>query len=357
MQKQVTKEATIIYVGIDVHLKSWKVTLASRHSELKNFSQEPSPETLANYLKKNYPGATYKAVYEAGVFGFNSCRRLREMGVHCEMVHPMDVPTTNKEKQQKTDKIDSRKLARLLRNHEFEFIYIPPVKLEADRTILRQRFAIVADLSRTKNRIKSLLMQFSIEIPDAFKGGPSRHWSKNYIEWLKQISLQQLAIRHVLDQYIAIGQSMRENLLVINRRIKQLSLENDYQLNYNWLISIPGIGMITAMSLILELGDINRFKTLDKLCNFIGLVPSMHGSGDKMRTGKIVRRGRRSIKVMLIEASWQLVRHDPAMTFKFEQLCLTMPKNKAIIRIARKLVARIRYVLKNQKAYQLGLVK
>ena len=154
-----------IYVGIDYHKKSWKVTNIGDQYEHKTMSQNPSPEILASYLKRNFPGASYHAVYEAGFSGFKSCRALRDLGVNCMVTHAADVPTNEKERLQKTDKADSRKLARSLRNGELKAVHVPEPWLEADRALLRQRFRIMKDVSRTKNRIKSLLFQFGIEVP------------------------------------------------------------------------------------------------------------------------------------------------------------------------------------------------
>lgn len=144
------------YVGIDYHKKSWKVTILGEHYEHKSMSQNPDPQVLATYLNKNFPGGNYHAVYEAGFSGFKSCRELNDLGIDCIVIHPADVPTSRKEKLQKTDKADSRKLARSLRSNVLEAIHIPDRQLEADRALLRQRFRIMKEVSRTKNRVKSL---------------------------------------------------------------------------------------------------------------------------------------------------------------------------------------------------------
>jgi transposase len=83
----------------------------------------------------------------------------------------------------------------------------------------------------------------------------------------------------------------------------------------------------------------------------------MYGSGEKMQTGKMLKRGRKELKIMLIEASWVAIRKDPALMLKFNQLSKRMHKNKAIIRIARKMLSRIRFVLQNQQSYELSIVK
>jgi transposase len=346
-----------IYVGIDCHKKNWTVTILGEQYEHKTMSQNPDPDILASYLRRNFPGAKYNAVYEAGFNGFYSCRRLKELGVNCNVIHAADVPTSNKEKIQKIDPVDSRKLARSLRSKEFESIHIPEPSLEADRALVRQRFRVMKDVTRTKARVRSLLFQFNISVPDRFTLGQTRNWSKIYINWLKELQIEYESLKHTLDNYIRIGELQRKELLTVNRQLRSLSQIDAYRGNYNLLISIPGIGFLTSMTFLVQIGDIRRFKLLDDLCDYIGLVPMMHGSGDKMYTGKLINRGRKELKIMIIEASWDAVRLDPALMARFNELTRRMNKNKAIIRIARKLVSRMRYVLMTQEAYKLGLTE
>ncbi len=345
------------FIGIDAHKKSWKVSIFGEQYEHKTFSQNPDPDLLASYMKKNFPGGNYKSVYEAGFSGFESCRKLNQHGLDCIVIHPADVPTSMKERLQKTDKVDSRKLARSLRAREIEAIDIPTKKLEADRALVRQRFRLVKDISRTKNRVKSLLFQFGIDIPEQFTSAQTRHWSKVYLNWLKELTIEEPSLKHVFDNYVHIGEILRKELLSLNRQVREMSREETYKNNYNLLISVPGISLMTGMTILTQLGDIRRFKRLDDLCNYVGLVPRMYGSGDKMRTGKMVKRGRKELKIMLIEASWQAIRKDPALMAKFNDLSKKMNKNKAIIRIARKLLNRIRYVLVNQHEYVLSVIE
>ncbi len=360
MRRQITKKSfneQSFFVGIDYHKKSWKVTILGEQYEHKTMSQNPDPDLLASYLNKNFPGGNYYAVYEAGFSGFESCRKLNQLGIDCIVIHPADVPTSQKEKLQKTDKADSRKLARALRSNEFEAIHVPEQKLEADRALIRQRFRLVKDVSRTKNRIKSLLFQFGIIIPERFSEAQTRHWSKVYINWLKELSVNHKSLRLVLDNYICIGESQRKELLLVNKQVRELSLTEAYYNSYKLLLSIPGIGLMTAMTFLVQIGDVGRFVTLDDLCNYIGLVPRMYSSGEKIQTGKMIKRGRKELKIMLIEASWEAIRKDPALMLKFNELAKRMHKNKAIIRIARKMLSRMRFVIKNQVQYELSIIK
>ena len=360
MLTKVTKETfkdQSFYIGIDYHKKSWKVTILGEHYEHKTMSMDPRPKILTNYLQRNFPGADYTAVYEAGFSGFEACRQLNKLGVDCKVIHPADVPTSQKEREQKTDKADSRKLARSLRSNELEGIHIPDRKLEADRALLRQRFRIVKDISRTKNRVKSLLFQFGIEIPERFTSYQTRHWSKNYINWLRDLEIEERSLKQTIETYVNIGLKLRAELLLITKQVKALSQESYYKKNYGLLIGIPGIGITSAMTLLVQLGDISRFKRIDDLCNYIGLVPKMYASGERTVTGKMIKRGRKELKILLIEASWQAIRKDPALMAKFNELALRMNKNKAIIRIARKILSRIRHILLNQVEYELGVVQ
>ena len=270
------------------------------------------------------------------------------------MGHAADIPSSQKEKLQKNDKADSRKLAKILRGKAIEAIHVPDRKLESDRALVRQRFKIVKDLSRIKNRVKSLLFQFGIQIPDRFTAAQTRHWSKVYINWLKELLIEHESLKQTLDNYIRLGEMQRKELLLINRQVRDLSQTNAYQKNFNLLISIPGIGLMAAMTFLVQIGDIRRFKSLDDLCNYLGLVPMMHSSGEKVVTGKMLKRGRKELKIMLIEASWVAIRKDPALMAKFNNLAKRMNKNKAIIRIAKSLLNRIRFVLTHHEKYELG---
>lgn len=344
------------YIGIDLHKKNWKVTILGQEFEHKTMSQDPNPKLLASYMYRNFPGGNYYAVYEAGFSGFQSCRKLRKLGIDCIVINPADVPTSRKEKLQKTDKADSRKLARSLRGGELEGIHIPDRVQEADRSLLRQRFRFAKDLARTKNRVKSLLYQFDIKIPERFSDAQSRHWSRVYMDWLKGLDIKEEALKQTLDNYIRFGEVLRKELLQLNRQVRKLSQTPTYQKNFQLLLSVPGVGLMIAMFFLVEIGQISRFKTQDELNNYIGLVPSMYGSGDKMRTGKIVKRGKKKLKIMLIEASWIAIRKDPVLMAKYYKLKKRMSGHKAIIRIARKMLGRIRHILEHQTEYVINTI-
>ena len=138
-RKELSFEGQKIFIGIDVHLKSWSVTLMSETTQLKKFSQDPDPDALYAHLVRNYPKAEYYSVYEAGFCGFWIHYRFTELGIRNIVVNPADVPTTVGEKLRKTDAVDSGKLARSLRAGELKGIYVPENKSLEIRSLIRLR--------------------------------------------------------------------------------------------------------------------------------------------------------------------------------------------------------------------------
>lgn len=337
------------YIGIDTHLKSWTVTIRSTHIEYKTFSMNPSAEELNRYLSKNYPDGVFNIVYEAGFSGFWPCRQLSQLGLNCIVVNPADVPTSNKEKTNKSDPIDSRKLARELENGSLTGIYVPSIEHEQLRALMRLRYRLVQNQTRVKNRIKGLLYNYGISIPNEHRSTP--RWSGYFIHWLKSVRLDSTAGNFTLHNLIEQLEQIREHQKLVLSQLRTEAKEPEIQPIINSLISVPGIAFITAMSLYTELIDMNRFSNLDKLCAFIGLVPSTHSSGETEYTKGISFRHNKFLRPLMIESSWVALRVDPALSLRFHELCRLMPKQKAIIRIAKKLLRRIRHVWLNQDEY------
>jgi transposase len=123
------------------------------------------------------------------------------------------------------------------------------------------------------------------------------------------------------------------------------------------ILSIPGIGEINAAIILFELQDIGRFKTFDNLCSYVGLIPDTDDSGETKRNKGLTHRRNTYLREALIESSWVLIKKDPAMLMKYKEYCKRMHKNKAIIKIARHLLARINYVLRKKTEYVSGVLQ
>ena len=340
-----------IYVGIDSHLKSWKVTLMSDEMELRSFTQPPESEILVKFLTKNYPGATYKCVYEAGFAGYEPQRIMNRYGVDCIVINPLDVPTSDKEKRTKSDQVDSRKLARALKNNDLKGIYIPPIDQQESRSLLRVRSRISRDSTRIKNRIKFYLMFFHVSIPKEYS---SSKWSTGFIDWLSKLEFNgysQKAFTLLLEEL----KMLKALETQATSYLKELSEDIRYKEDIALLMTIPGVGRLTALVLLTELGDINRFKSIKNLCSYCGLIPDSRSSGESSYIGRNTRRGNAYLKHVLVECAWMSIRYDPALLLFYKESIKTMEANKAIIKVTRKLLNRIRFVLKTKTSYVNGV--
>ena len=345
-----------VFTGIDVHLKSWTVSIYTEELFHKKFTQPPQVDVLRNYLDRNFPNATYYSVYEAGFSGFWAHYELLEMGINNIVVNAADVPTSQKEKLHKNDNVDSQKLARSLRNGELKGIYVPVLATLHERSLVRCRATLVKDMSRYKQRIKSFLYFHGIVYPPQFEDS-NKHWSSRFMRWLKEdIKLYHPQGQETLNLLIVQAEKQRELLLDTTRKVRVLSRTDKYAHNMKLLRSIPGIGLITAITLLTEIEDLSRFKNTDHLASFVGLVPGSHSSGEKIKDTEMTFRGHFSIKRSLIESSWIAARRDPALNMAYHQYVQRMDANKAIIRIARKMLNRIYFVLTKQQEYVKGIV-
>jgi transposase len=342
------------FVGVDTHLKNWKVTVRFNSIELKTFSMNPSPTELVKYLKKNYPGGIYHIVYEAGFCGFWAFRDFRKLGIDCIIVNPADVPTSNKEKVNKNDHIDSRKLARELENGSLKSIYVPDIFHEELRHLMRLRYRIIQNQTRTKNRIKALLHTQGIHIPIHFTG--NSRWSASFIKWLHNINLNTQAGQFTLENLILQLQQLRENNKNILSQLRLQAKQNNIAPVINALLSVPGVGFITAMTLYTEIIDIKRFSNQSRLAAFVGLVPSIRSSDDNIYNNGISFRKNKFLRPIMIEAAWTAIKSDPALTLKYRELTNRMKPKLAIIKIAKKLLKRIRHVWIYQEDYVYSLV-
>ena len=341
------------YIGLDVHKKNWSVTIRTQNVKMRTFSMNPNPSELHHHLQKNYPGGNYYTVYEAGFCGFWIHRQLEALGIHNIVINPADVPTTNKEKRTKRDHVDSAKLARELANGSLEAIYVPDPLSEAFRSLVRLRHKQISHRTRIRNRIKSYLHFLGINCPKDV----SERWSLEYMDWLKNLSFPYPCNDDYLGSCLQDMEYTQQQIKKTENQIKVYVQQEPIQSIINkYLMSVPGIGFIIAVSLYAELIDINRFPNFNNLASYIGLVPDTYATGDKERILGITQRKNRHLRQYLIEAAWIAVEHDPALLLAFEQLAGRMKKQEAIVRIAKKLLNRIYHVWKNKQEYVKAVV-
>lgn len=335
-----------VFVGLDVHKRSWIVVIVTEQVNFKTFTQPPEVGLLVSYLHRHFPNATYHCVYEAGYCGYWIHDELRAHGIDCIVINPADVPTTDKEKKHKTNKVDGRKLARSLRNGELSPIYVPSRAAREDRTLVRSRHMFVSKQTRCKNQIKALLSFYGIPVPEDIT---DRHWSARYVMWLQSLTLQSPSGTHSLKALLAELAHLRQSILDTTRAIRALARSEPYVVNVRNLTTIAGISTLVAMILLTEIVTLERFRSLDHLACFVGLVLGEQSSGDDRTIVGMTKRKNPYLRWILTESAWVAIRHDESLALAFNTLSRRMPRNQAIVRIARKLLNRVRFVLKHQQ--------
>ena len=341
-----------LYVGIDVHKIRWQVAVSYEGLVLTNTSIEGNADALICHLRKRYGEASFHCVYESCAWGFTLCRCLWAAGMDCIIVNPADIPGTDKERRSKTDRIDARKLSIHLAAGLLQPIHIPSEKLQQQRSLIRLRKKLWGDLVRSKNRLKSELKFHGIRIPEKFDNA---NWSHNFLSWIDEQAHKDQDLQDTLMLMLEQVQLLRALLLKTERKLRQLMRSDDFKHKSRTLRSIPGIGPLTAMLLLLEVNDVRRFKSFDALNRFVGLCPDSHSSGEIQKHTGISKRKHNQLRSVLVEASWQLIRQDPAMMDYYQQLIKRMKGQQAIVRVARKLLRKIRSVMVSDQMYVSGI--
>ena len=337
-----------IFVGIDLHKINWHVTIRTADVELFSGSIRGDWEVLRILLRR-YKGSPIQVVYEAGCFGFWLHDRLVEYGVDCIITPPSLIPQESGNRV-KTDRKDSRKLAHLLAKGLLKRIFVPNKQECYHRQVVRRRRQLIRDRIRTQNRIKSELGFYGISLFDT----PGK-WTKQYVENLGKFrfdnKFMQESFNRLLEQYRFLDEQVRKQ----DDLIHELAETDLYRKRVEILTSVPGIGKLAAMELLLELQDVARFREADQLAAYVGLTPSQYSSADKIRMGRITKVGKHSLRAVLVQVAWQLIRKDKAMREKYERIKMRSGGKRAIVAIARTLLLRVRRIWLDATPYRLAL--
>lgn len=347
---EAVNDSNHLFVGLDVHKIKWSVCIRTAEFEHKTFQQSADPEILHNYLQKNFRNYRVTIAYEAGCFGFWISRKLESYGYRCLVLNAADIPGSDKESKRKSDHSDCRKIARELGKGEVKGIYRPEPVQEAFRCMFRQRETLVIDLRKAKGRIRSLLSCYGITCPKEYE---RNNWSRAFRTWLEQLQLEHQTLRLALNSLLSRLDFIRKEMLSMELQIRhyvKINFNEDYVL----LMSIPGIGPIVAQAILAEIGDVRRFKRIDELCSFIGLVPNIYQSGDTLIVRGITKRSHHLLRSYFVEAAWFVIRRDPEMMAYYKKYSGKMVSKKIVVKVARKLLVRMYYCLKTKQTYQIN---
>ena len=294
--------APVLCVGLDVHQDSIAVSLAPGDSaEVRRYGgiggTLDDALRLAKKLGAAHPGATLRFCYEAGPTGFTLCRYLCTHGYDCLLVAPSKIPRCPGDRV-KTDRRDADQLARLLRAGELTALHVPDAQDEAVRDLVRARFQASVQRHRARQQLKMYLLRHNRR----YVGGVA--WSAAHLRYLAKVKMPFAEQQFVFQEMVNI---ITEADARITRYEKQLP---SVVAGWRWepvvkaLMSLRGIALLNATTLVAELGDLHRFASAGQLMSYLGLVPSEDTTGGDRKQGGLTKMGNGFARRALIESAW-----------------------------------------------------
>jgi len=349
-RQEVSFRGKEVFVGIDVHKESWQVTVRTEGEEVFHGRIASEYRVLQRVLNR-FAGSKMKVAYEAGPCGFGLHDQLNADQIEGIVVPPSLIPIESGNRV-KTDKRDSRKLARLLESNMLKRVHVLSPEDRADRELLWTRRQMVEHRNDVARQIKSKLLFYGIRSPFPAKAG----WSKGFIRWIQGLNWEWGSVKVSLESLVELYEYLTGRIVGLNRKVAELSRSDKYRGRVKLLRSVPGIGVLIGMEILVEIQDMARFHRADELASYLGLTPSEFSTGQYVRQGRITRCGNKRVRICLVESSWHLITKDPWMRRKYEGLRQRKGGKRAIIAIARNLIIRVRRILLNEEPYIVGAV-
>jgi transposase len=344
----------VIIVGCDLHDRSLllKAARGMDAPQQKSFLNDcDGRQAMLDYLlgfALQHEANRIVFVYEASGQGYGLYDFLTDQGIECYVLSPSHLPKSAKQKRNKTDAKDAQMLletarAYVMAGNDLPIVWVPPKALRDDRELVRARLETAEAGACVKLKILSLLKRHSRAIPEAFRSKPN--WTKRFLRYLAT-EAQQLpsVVGPVLLSLLARLEVIRQQVTELDRQLRKLSTTERYRVPCETLRKIKGVGLLTALTFLTELGDLNRFPNRRTIGAYLGLTPAAKESGEASdRKGHITRQGGGRLRKMLCQAAWAAIRSDAAVRTAWQRIRGNRPGRgkKALVAIMRRLGIRM----------------
>jgi transposase len=288
-----------VFVGLDVHKDTIALALAQVGAEQACYVGTVGHDVpkLLKLLSRYGEPRTVRVVYEAGPTGYGLYRQLRAKGYEAQVVAPSLIPKRAGVRI-KTDRRDCVELARLSRSGELTPVWVPELADEAMRDLVRAREDAVQSRHAARMQLKAFLLRHDVR----YSGKSS--WTQAHQRWLAGLSfahpVQQLAFEEYRQ---AVGRA-DEQVNRLSHALCEAVAGWRFEAVVRALMSLRGLDVTAAATLVAEIGDIGRFESARALMGYLGLVPSEHSSGSRLRKGAITKTGNAHARRVLTEAAW-----------------------------------------------------
>lgn len=289
------------YVGLDVHKETIAVAVAypgRSKPELLGVVAN-TKKAILNLVRRLSPhGEVVGFCYEAGPCGYEVYRLIKETGHDCVVVAPSLIPKKAGERV-KTDRRDAVKLASLFRSGELTSVWVPDEEQEAIRDLTRAR----EEMKRVELQLKQRVSAFLLRHGKRYTAGKSK-WSQSYYRWLGEVKMDFPVQQIVLEEYVDAVKQAEERVSGLVKELERALSNWSLKPVVESMMALRGVQLVSAMSLVAELGDISRLETPRQLMAYVGLIPSEHSSGGKANRGGITKTGNARVRRLLVEAAW-----------------------------------------------------
>lgn len=342
----------ITIVGCDLHDRSMLLRLAAGMNEpqQRSFANDwEGRDAMVQHLidfARRHGSDRIVFVYEASGQGYGLYDLLTDQGIECYVLSPTHLPKSAKQKRNKTDAKDAQMLlekarAHVLAGNELPIVWTPPQALRNDRELVRARLETAGAGTTVKLQILSLLKRHGM--------APKTHsWTRKFHRWLaEQAARLPEVVAPVLTSLLARLEVLEQQILQLDRQLRKLSLSERYRAPCEALRKLRGVGLLTALVFLTEMGDLSRFPNRRTVAAYLGLTPAADESGDHSdRKGHITRQGPSRIRKVLCQAAWTSVRVDSAVRAAWLRIRGDRPQRgkKAVVAIMRQLGIRMWHV-------------
>lgn len=300
----------IAYVGIDAHTTNYTLATYRENTDrpINVNSYSPQISNIEKYckgLKKQF-GQDLEIIlgYEAGCLGFKLKRDLDELGLNTVVMAPASIPGTdlNRKRRRKTDKRDAMAIAKALMNHDYSAVYMPDEEDEAVRDYIRMREDKKKELRRVKQQICAFTNRHGYHYTEG-----KNYWTQKHLKWLKSLPMEGI-YKETLDEYLLSYNTIMDRLDQMDKRIEEIAKQDKYRESVHKLICFKGVKTLTALAVVVEVGDFSRFAKAKNFSAFIGLVVGELSSSEDENRLSISKQGNTFIRRLLVEASQSFAR-------------------------------------------------
>ena len=298
---------SIVYVGMDVHKESYTLCCYCYDTDKVEYKQTiPSDYKLVlkymEQVRTRYEGeVTFVCGYEAGCLGYSLYHQLKDHAVDCKILAPTTMAITNNHRV-KTDKRDAANIARCLAFRTYSEVYVPDDEDNAVKEYIRMR----DDQKLALKKIKQQILAFVLRKWKRFEGGKT-YWTIAHMKWLKNLDLTGLD-KETLSEYLITYEYLVEKIERLDNRIEELASGEKYEKKIKNMSCFLGIKTHTALSMIVEVGDFERFEKAPRFAAFLGLVSSEDSSAEKVNRYSITKAGNSHLRRLLVEAAQSYTR-------------------------------------------------